>query len=120
MDHLLATNRGPMAWALSAAGAHPNPPIEFRGMTDAGFRILRYEGIGALYSGLAPTLWMSVPATVLYFTCNDKLRQSLNNRLCLHGPASGATACLISPLIAGCTARVLAQSVVSPLELIRT
>jgi len=109
MDHWFMKNRGPMACA------HPNPPVLFGGMRDAFYRILRYEGVGALYSGLAPTLWMSVPATVLYFTSYDLLRQRLDKRLAAYGRLS-----LLAPVASGCSARVLAQTVVSPLELIRT
>merc|ERR1719410_463192 len=83
-------------------------------MSDAFLRILRYEGVGALYSGLAPTLWMSVPATVLYFTAYDLLRQRLEENNLTN------TYRVIPPLLAGCSARILAQTVVSPLELIRT
>merc|ERR1719411_2219550 len=103
MDHFFTKNKGPMACA------HPRPPIEFRGMSDAFVRILRYEGVGALYSGLAPTLWMSVPATVLYFSCYDLLRQRIER--------SGGWD-LLAPVLAGCLARIVAQTVVSPFELI--
>jgi len=104
MDHLLPSNKGPVSCA------HPSPPKEFKGAIDTFVRIARYEGVRKLYSGLAPTIWMSVPATVLYFSTYDILRLTLTDK--------GFT--LSAPLIAGCSARVLAQTVVSPFELIRT
>jgi len=104
MDHLLPPTKGPYACA------HPDPPREFKSASDAFLKILRYEGVGSLYSGLAPTLWMSIPATVLYFSFYDILRLRLRD----NGYAWTA------PIIAGCSARTVAQTVVSPLELIRT
>eukprot|EP00629_Pelagomonadales_sp_RCC1024_P018550 CAMPEP_0119279394 /NCGR_PEP_ID=MMETSP1329-20130426/20725_1 /TAXON_ID=114041 /ORGANISM="Genus nov. species nov., Strain RCC1024" /LENGTH=129 /DNA_ID=CAMNT_0007279935 /DNA_START=155 /DNA_END=541 /DNA_ORIENTATION=- len=38
-------------------------------------RIAKTEGAGGLYAGLAPTLAMAVPNTVLYFTAYDELRR---------------------------------------------
>lgn len=104
MDHLLSSNKGPVSVA------HPHPPKQFKGATDTLVRIVRYEGVGKLYSGLAPTIWMSVPATVLYFSTYDIMRLKLCDKGCV----------LSAPMIAGCSARVLSQTVVSPLELIRT
>jgi len=104
MDHLLPSNKGPVSCA------HPSPPKEFKGAIDTFVRIARYEGVRKLYSGLAPTIWMSVPATVLYFSTYDILRLKLTD--------DGYV--LTAPMIAGCSARILAQTVVSPLELIRT
>jgi len=104
MDHLLPSTKGPYA------RAHPDPPREFKSATDAFVKILRYEGVGSLYSGLAPTLWMSIPATVLYFSFYDILILRLREEGYVW----------TAPIIAGCSARIVAQTVVSPLELIRT
>jgi len=104
MDHLLPPTKGPYA------RAHPDPPREFKSATDAFIKILRYEGVGSLYSGLAPTLWMSIPATVLYFSAYDILRLRLREQGMVW----------TAPIMAGCSARIVAQTVVSPLELIRT
>lgn len=72
--------------------------------------IYRAEGLGGLYAGLAPTLVMAVPATVLYFTAYDHLRESMI-------PAFGEN---MGPMLAGTSARVLASAATSPFELIRT
>ncbi|KAG7247665.1 hypothetical protein CRUP_012986 [Coryphaenoides rupestris] len=45
--------------------------------TDAFVKITRHEGARSLWSGLPPTLVMAVPATVIYFTCYDQLRDCL-------------------------------------------
>lgn len=44
------------------------------GTTDALFGIARREGLGALWSGLPPTLVMAVPATVIYFSTYDTVK----------------------------------------------
>ncbi|CAM9553880.1 unnamed protein product, partial [Chrysoparadoxa australica] len=82
------------------------------GSTTRGLvRIWQTEGLSGLYSGLAPTLLMAVPQTVLYFSCYDWLRGELGSR-----GAGSVTA----PLAAGVMARTVAASVIAPLELIRT
>ncbi|KAG7263786.1 hypothetical protein CRUP_009970, partial [Coryphaenoides rupestris] len=52
---------------------------------DAFVKITRHEGARSLWSGLPPTLVMAVPATVIYFTCYDQLRDCLRYSLGLHG-----------------------------------
>lgn len=47
------------------------------GTLDAFMRISASEGISSLWSGLPPTLVMAVPATVLYFTSYDMLKDEL-------------------------------------------
>uniref|UniRef100_A0A8C5X5P0 Mitochondrial glutathione transporter SLC25A39 n=1 Tax=Malurus cyaneus samueli TaxID=2593467 RepID=A0A8C5X5P0_9PASS len=79
---------------------------------DAFVKITRYEGIRSLWSGLPPTLVMAVPATVIYFTTYDQLRDYLHAR-------TGSRGHYI-PLLAGALARLGAVTVISPLELIRT
>jgi len=71
--------------------------------------IVQNEGVGALWSGLRPTLVMAIPANVMYFATYDEL----NERLLPH--AGGA-----SPLVAGSAARIFAATAVAPLELVRT
>jgi len=70
-------------------------------------RIVATEGLGALYAGLRPTLLMSIPNTVLYYTTYDELQQRLPHHS-------------LSPLCAGATARLLASTCTAPLELMRT
>ncbi|XP_062900228.1 probable mitochondrial glutathione transporter SLC25A40 [Mobula hypostoma] len=105
MDHLCVCENG-------STSAWYKAPGQFRGTLDAFIQIVRNEGLKSLWSGLPPTLIMAVPATVIYFTCYDQLRNFMNYRLGYDGN--------YVPLIAGASARVGAVTVISPLELIRT
>ncbi|CAN9505967.1 unnamed protein product [Ophioblennius macclurei] len=87
-------------------------PTQFSGTLDAFVKIIRHEGAWSLWSGLPPTLLMAVPATVIYFTCYDQLRDFLRSSLDLQGSHV--------PLLAGGLARLGAVTLISPLELIRT
>ena len=85
---------------------------------DGTFSVLRHifatEGVAGIYAGLAPTLVMSVPNTVMYFTAYDEIRArlSLQPRADEYGPWI--------PLVAGSSARLLASLTTAPLELLRT
>jgi len=77
-------------------------------------KIARNEGITTLWRGLSPTLVMTIPANIIYFTGYDWLRfnrQSPINRLFSDSYA---------PLVAGATARMVAAGIVSPVEMFRT
>ncbi|XP_068435484.1 mitochondrial glutathione transporter SLC25A39 [Clinocottus analis] len=87
-------------------------PTHFSGTLDAFVKITRHEGLRSLWSGLPPTLVMAVPATVIYFTCYDQLRDFLRVGLGFQGS--------LVPLAAGGLARLGAVTVISPLELVRT
>lgn len=105
MDHICVCENGnSKAWYKA--------PGHFAGTLDAFVKIVRGEGITALWSGLPPTLVMAVPATVLYFTCYDQLRAVLSVKMGDYAQ--------MAPLFAGALARVGAATVVSPVELIRT
>ncbi|XP_044855554.1 solute carrier family 25 member 39 isoform X2 [Mauremys mutica] len=106
MDHLYVCQNG------SSCTAWYKAPTHFTGTLDAFVKITRYEGIRSLWSGLPPTLVMAVPATVIYFTTYDQLRDYLRCRMGRQGPHV--------PLVAGALARLGAVTVISPLELIRT
>uniref|UniRef100_A0A8B9ZUL6 Mitochondrial glutathione transporter SLC25A39 n=2 Tax=Anas TaxID=8835 RepID=A0A8B9ZUL6_9AVES len=108
MDHLYVCQNGPGCTAWYKAP----PPARFTGTLDAFVKITRYEGIRSLWSGLPPTLVMAVPATVIYFTAYDQLRDYLHARTGSRGHHI--------PLLAGALARLGAVTVISPLELIRT
>ena len=86
--------------------------VVFGGTIDALNWIVKREGVGSLFNGLSATLWMSIPATVLYFASYEELRDRLN--------ANSPTTKSINPLLAGAFARIFAASSVAPLELIRT
>ncbi|XP_062489813.1 probable mitochondrial glutathione transporter SLC25A39 isoform X1 [Pezoporus occidentalis] len=106
MDHLYVCQNG------NGCTAWYKAPTRFTGTLDAFVKITRYEGIRSLWSGLPPTLVMAVPATVIYFTTYDQLRDYLQAR-------TGSQGYHI-PLLAGALARLGAVTVISPLELIRT
>lgn len=82
------------------------------GTVATALTVARAEGIGALWSGLSPSLLMAVPSTVLYFTAYEVLRDHLVAQMPGIGP--------YAPLVAGATARTFAASIISPLELLRT
>uniref|UniRef100_A0A667Z3G7 Mitochondrial glutathione transporter SLC25A39 n=1 Tax=Myripristis murdjan TaxID=586833 RepID=A0A667Z3G7_9TELE len=106
MDHIYVCQNG------TSCTSWYKKPTHFSGTLDAFVKITRHEGLRSLWSGLPPTLVMAVPATVIYFTCNDQLRDFLTYKLGFHGSHV--------PLLAGALARLGAVTVISPLELIRT
>lgn len=85
----------------------------FRSTTDAFVQIARKEGVSSLYNGLSPTLAMAVPATMLYFTTYDMIREHFRRRL---RPERE----WLAPVLAGSSARTIATTLISPLELVRT
>ncbi|KAI6187833.1 hypothetical protein M3Y98_00288200 [Aphelenchoides besseyi] len=88
-----------------------NRPGHFTGTVDAFVKIVRYEGIRSLWSGLSPTIVSAVPATVFYFTVYDNLHVQFRRSF-------GDT--MFAPLTAGVLARCASVTLVSPLEMIRT
>ncbi|NXR06318.1 S2539 protein, partial [Semnornis frantzii] len=106
MDHLYVCQNGNSCTAWYKA------PTRFTGTLDAFVKITRHEGIRSLWSGLPPTLVMAVPATAIYFTAYDQLRDYLRAQ-------TGSRGHYI-PLLAGALARMVTVTVISPLELIRT
>lgn len=52
-------------------------------LQDALYKIAKIEGVGALWSGLSPTLVLALPCTVIYFVTYEQLRlkmkKSYNN-----------------------------------------
>lgn len=106
MDHVYVCQNGTHCSSWYKA------PTHFSGTLDAFVKITRYEGLRSLWSGLPPTLVMAVPATIIYFTCYDQLRDFLRFGLGFQGSHI--------PLVAGALARLGAVSVISPLELVRT
>ncbi|KAJ1100824.1 hypothetical protein NDU88_005899 [Pleurodeles waltl] len=105
MDHLCICDNGNSRIWYKA-------PSRFSGTMDAFVQIIRNEGVKALWGGLPPTLVMAVPATAIYFTCYDQLREIFSNTIIKDAS--------IAALVAGGVARFGAVSVISPLELIRT
>ncbi|XP_053555961.1 probable mitochondrial glutathione transporter SLC25A39 isoform X1 [Bombina bombina] len=106
MDHLFVCQHA------TACSTLYRTPTHFHGTVDAFVKITRHEGLKSLWSGLPPTLVMAIPATIIYFTCYDQLRDFMRYQLGYQGSHI--------PLIAGALARLGAVTVISPLELIRT
>lgn len=77
-------------------------------------RIFAKEGFRGLYAGLEPTLVMSIPNTVLYFSAYDEIIWRLRES------SSPPTLSWTYPLVAGASARLVASSVTSPFEFLRT
>ncbi|MCJ1262232.1 hypothetical protein MMC22_002102 [Lobaria immixta] len=86
----------------------------FTSTLDGLRKIARNEGISSLWRGLSPTLVMSIPANVIYFTGYDSLRYNPNSPINIYIPDAYA------PLVAGSMARTTAASVISPIEMFRT
>ncbi len=85
----------------------------FHSTIDGLRKIARHEGFTTLWRGLSPTLVMSVPGNIIYFTGYDWLRFSKSS------PIFKTANDDYAPLLAGSLARVLAATAVSPIELFR-
>ncbi|KAG6024684.1 hypothetical protein E4U41_001710 [Claviceps citrina] len=85
----------------------------FNSTLDGLRKIARNEGVTTLWRGLSPTLLMTIPANIIYFTGYDWLRY---NTMSPFSRLSGDNA----PLAAGSSARILAATAVGPIELFRT
>lgn len=117
MDHLCAVhcikcNNGRKENGC-AMSKYRNNPRHFHGTMDAFVKIVRFEGITSLYSGLPPTLLMAIPSTVIYFTCYDKIKYLMGYERNRQEKSS-------IPLIAGPLGRMISATCISPLELLRT
>ncbi|XP_076252076.1 solute carrier family 25 protein Shawn-like isoform X2 [Rhynchophorus ferrugineus] len=96
-------------------------PTQFTGTLDAFVQISRNEGVTSLWSGLSPTLVLSVPATICYFVTYEQLRLKLKSIYNKNKKLNEKhTQPYWIPLISGATARVFSVTLVNPLELIRT
>ncbi|KAF3907664.1 Mitoferrin [Arthrobotrys entomopaga] len=93
---------------IESAASH-----RFTGTWEGLVKIARNEGLPSLYRGLSPTLLMSIPANVIYFTGYESLRYSNKS------PISKLSDNM-APLIAGSLARTIAATVIAPLELFKT
>jgi len=127
MDHLCPrTNGDPPSRALHTAQEICdckwfNRPKYFNGTLDAMAKISRVEGVSSLWSGLSPTLVLAVPTTVTYFTMYEQLKVMLTElRQSRLTPSPESPAPSWVSLTAGGLARLVAVSLVSPLELVRT
>lgn len=89
----------------SSAEQCPRITSTFQGMMS----ISRNEGLGTLWRGLGLTLFMGIPANIIYFTGYEYVRD--------HSPILNHP---LNPLFCGLFARTVAATVVSPVELLKT
>jgi solute carrier family 25 protein 39/40 len=85
----------------------------FNSTFDGLRKIARNEGFTTLWRGLSPTLVMTVPANIIYFTGYEWFRYNKQS------PISQLSD-NYAPLASGATARIFAAGVVSPIEMLRT
>jgi len=90
----------------------------YAGTLDAFVKIARQEGAGSLWSGLSPTLVLAVPRAVCYIPMYERLKRVILGQLEASSSCSAPPSWV--PLVAGGAARLVAVTVVSPLELVRT
>ncbi|KAI0977007.1 mitochondrial carrier domain-containing protein [Xylaria arbuscula] len=86
----------------------------FTSTFDGMRKIARNEGFTTLWRGLSPTLLMTIPANIIYFTGYDWLRYNKKS------PISRFSRDDYKAVTAGSTARILAVAAVSPIELFKT
>lgn len=89
----------------SSAEQCPRITSTFQGMVS----ISKNEGLGTLWRGLSLTLFMAIPANIIYFTGYEYIRD--------HSPLLNHP---LNPLICGLFARTMAATVVAPVELLKT
>jgi solute carrier family 25, member 39/40 len=83
--------------------------------------VIAQRGVQGVYAGLAPTLIMSVPSYVLYLTTYDEIVRHLKaTQFASLSPTTKAIYNNSIPVFAGAVARLIATSVVAPLETLRT
>ncbi|XP_022219545.2 solute carrier family 25 member 40 isoform X2 [Drosophila obscura] len=122
MDHICPCGPGTPNPTLSKPAPH------FSGTIDAFIKISRAEGVGSLWSGLSPTLISALPSTIIYFVAYEQLKARFTDfhykYLLSLDPVQSSPddrdIPMLVPLLAGVTARILAVTCVSPVELIRT
>jgi len=129
MDHLCPrTNGDPPVRALHTQQEICdckwfNRPKYFTGTRDAFLKISRTEGIASLWSGLSPTLILAVPTTIIYFTMYEQLKMKIDfqrRAFSAHPDILTSETPRWVSLGAGGLARLLAVTLVSPMEMVRT
>lgn len=101
-------------------GTFTKPKLHFSGTIDAFMKISHYEGVRSLWSGLGPTLVLALPTTVIYFVAYEQFRLRLKEFYQKRTINAQQELPLWIPMVAGGSARVMAVTIVNPLELIRT
>ncbi|CAI5700606.1 unnamed protein product [Peronospora effusa] len=100
----------PLAMRMSCSRT-VTPPL-LHGTFHTLRHIFQTEGLKGLFAGLSPAMAIAVPSTVLYYMSYDLLLHEGYQKL---PQVEGFV-----PLMAGTTARIVAASTTSPIELIRT
>ncbi|CAI5744447.1 unnamed protein product [Peronospora destructor] len=114
LDPQLQTLRrgGNAASAMRMSCSRTVTPPLLQGTVHALRHIFQTEGLRGLFAGLSPAMTIAAPSTVLYYMSYDLLLHEGYQQLPqLEG---------FVPLMAGTTARIVAASTTSPIELIRT
>jgi len=83
--------------------------IRYQNTLDTFVKIIRYEGIRSLWTGLGLSMIMTVPSTAMYFAIYEKI----NNQL---WPYLG----FYSPMFSGGMARAITTCANSPIDMTRT
>ncbi|KAI9760820.1 MAG: hypothetical protein M4579_001450 [Chaenotheca gracillima] len=110
----LSNGRGGAIPAVECA-AEETQRRTFTSTLDALRKIARHEGLSSLWRGLSPTLAMSIPGNVIYFTGYDWLRYDRRSPLTKYVSSD-----VYTPLVAGSVARMAAATAISPIEMFRT
>eukprot|EP01114_Cavostelium_apophysatum_P008336 TRINITY_DN2074_c0_g1_i1.p1 TRINITY_DN2074_c0_g1~~TRINITY_DN2074_c0_g1_i1.p1 ORF type:complete len:297 (+),score=53.14 TRINITY_DN2074_c0_g1_i1:195-1085(+) len=87
--------------------------VQYKSMTDCIQKVMRTEGLGALYAGYTTTLLMNIPYHAIYFGSYESLR-----RLFKKGPESEFD--LGAHLLAGGGAGSIAAAVTNPFDVAKT
>ncbi|OAV97684.1 hypothetical protein PTTG_01132 [Puccinia triticina 1-1 BBBD Race 1] len=101
--------------------SRPSPPSN--GTLATLLQIVRFEGIGSLWRGIAPTLMITIPAQAIYMLGYDMLRSAFLELVPptgREGLSSASSFAAVIPLLSGAMSRSLVVALFSPLELIRT
>lgn len=103
----------PSSEAAADCAVHEVQKKTYNSTFDGLRKIARNEGVTTLWRGLSPTLVMTIPANIIYFTGYDWLRYNTKS------PFSGLSSDK-APLVSGSFARIVAATAVGPVELFRT
>ncbi|KAF4595408.1 Mitochondrial carrier domain protein [Ophiocordyceps camponoti-floridani] len=122
-DVFFVGNQASLCLSSPRMGSGSEPPVDcavqetrrktYNSTLDGLRKIARNEGFTTLWRGLSPTLVMTIPANIIYFTGYDWLRYNSMSPLSRLSPDN-------APLVSGSVARVLAATAVGPVELVRT
>lgn len=90
----------------------PTPGARYHSITDAFYKMVRYEGALRPVRGMSAVVLGAGPAHALYFSCYEKLKRIIS------GTEHGANS-PISQGLAGCLATLLHDSIMNPAEVVK-